>query len=106
MTSPELYTEADVRSLPKGGELVLGAGVIATPAALDLAFERGIRVRWADGSRSPGSTHEKHDCLWHRILAADGSYFVKVTDGRARVYRLGDDGPESIGTDTLEAHCK
>ena len=33
-----LYTEADVRKLPRDAELQLGPGDIATPAALDLAF--------------------------------------------------------------------
>ncbi len=106
MSARELYTEADVAALEKGGVLVLGADAIATPAALDLAFAMGIRVRWSDGSTTPGSTNEHHDCLWHRMLGADGTYVVQVQDGRAVVSRLTETGPAPFGNDTLEAHSK
>ena len=40
----QLYTEANVRDMPRGSELVLGTDDLATPSALDTAFARGIRV--------------------------------------------------------------
>jgi len=104
MTTRKLYTEADVHAMEKGGVLLLGVEAIATPAALDLAFAKGIRVRWSDGGVSPGSSHGSHDCLWHRILAGDGCYVVQVQDGRASVSRLTETGPVPFGHDTLEAH--
>ncbi|MEW6071957.1 MAG: hypothetical protein AB1726_05080 [Planctomycetota bacterium] len=106
MATKDLYTEADVRALAAGSELVLGERAIATPAALDLAHARGIRVRWADGTVTPGAARAEHDCLWHRILAADGSYVVEVAGGRARVTRLTEAGPAAFGTDCLEAHAR
>jgi hypothetical protein len=89
-----LYTEANVRDLPAGSELVLGASAIATPAALDLAFQRGIRVRYggeAPVTVAPGSE------LWKKIVGGDGSYLVEVKGGRARVFRLESGGPVLIG---------
>jgi len=106
MSARKLYTEADVAALEKGGVLVLGADAIATPAALDLAFARGIRVRWSDGSTSPGSTEGKHDCLWHRMLGTDGCFVVTVKDGRASIARMTEEGPVPFGNDTLEAHSQ
>lgn len=98
-----LYTEANVRELPAGSELVLGKDAIATPAALELAFTRGIRVRWSDGSSSPGSSSRSAssaaplESLWKKLLAEDGEYVVQVQAGRARVYRLGSTGPLLVG---------
>ena len=104
MSARKLYTEADVRAMEPGGELALSADTIATPSALDLAFAKGIRVRWPDGSVSPGAGIESKDCLWHRILESDGRYVVEVVDGRATIHRETQSGPVSFGTDTLEAH--
>ena len=100
-----LITEADVRALPTGGVLSVGGDVIATPAALDLAHARGLRVRFADGTTvaGPGAKSGK-DCLWHRLLASDGNYVVEVRGGRATVHRLTASGPELFGTDSLEEH--
>ncbi len=106
MSARKLYTEADVREMEPGGELVLSSDAIATPSALDLAFAKGIRVRWPDGSVSPGAGGEAKECLWHRILESDGRYVVEVIDGRATIHRQTESGLVSFGTDTLEAHRK
>lgn len=92
MSGRRLYTEADVRALPRGAELVLGKSALATPAALDLAFERGVRVVWGE-TAAPGAAS---DAL-ARLLAADGTYVLVVRAGRAQVTRLGAAGPESFG---------
>ena len=74
-------------------ELVLGPDRIATPAALDLAFSRGIKVVYAEtGSASPIPSD-----LWTRIKSQDGTYVVQVENGRASVTRLGSGGPEPFG---------
>ncbi len=91
-----LYTEANVRELPRGSELVLAPGEIATPAALELAFARGIRVRWADGASAPGAGQAASE-LWKRMLGDDGTYVVEVKNGRARVHRLAAGGPVALG---------
>lgn len=89
-----LYTEADVSRLAAGSELVLGPGEIATPAALDLAFRRGIPVRWSDGP----AVEPQPATPWSRLLAEDGTYVVEVRAGRARVFRLTDAGPVPVPT--------
>jgi len=91
-----LYTEDAVRALRPGTELVLGIDALATPAALDLAFVRGIRVRWEDGATTPAAGAPADD-RWARMLAAGGDFVVQVHDGRARVFRLTPDGPVPFG---------
>lgn len=94
MAEKRLYTEASIAALAPGSELVLAKGDVATPSALDRAFERGIRVRWAsDGGRAPGALDQ--------LLAADGSYVVEVAGGRARVFRLEPQGPVLVGAAEL-----
>lgn len=100
-----LYTLADVQAMQHGDELALGPDAIATPSALDLAFTRGIRVRYSE-KRTAEEGGEHHDCLWHRMLERDGSYVVEMKDGHATVTRLTDAGPVAFGTDNLEAHRK
>ena len=92
-----LYTEANVRELPAGSELVLGKEALATPAALELAYVRGVRVRWADGSSTPGLAAGNAAGGVARLLAEDGQYLVQVQAGKARVYRLGPSGPVLVG---------
>lgn len=93
-----LYTEMNVRELAAGSELVLGKEAIATPAALELAFARGIRVRYGDGTSTPGaSTAAPGDGGLKRLLAEDGEYVVQVKAGRARVFKLGSSGPVLVG---------
>ncbi|MFT5291944.1 MAG: hypothetical protein ACI8QS_003748 [Planctomycetota bacterium] len=95
MSNRRLYTEDSVRALRPGSEIILGGDAMATPAALDLAFVRGVRVRWDDGSAANSGC----DCTseqaqtWKHMLENDGEYVVKVQDGQARVFRLTPDGP-------------
>jgi hypothetical protein len=91
-----LHTEASVRELPRGSELVLAPGEIATPSALELAFARGIRVRWSDGAATPAAG-QAGSALWGQLLAQDGTYVVEVKNGRARVHRLAASGPVFVG---------
>ena len=90
----KLVTEANVRRMSPGArELILGPDRIATPAALDLAFSRGMKVVYAEAeSASPLPSD-----LWSRIKSRDGTYVVQVESGRATVTRLGAAGPEPIG---------
>ncbi len=97
-----LYTEMNVRELPAGSELVLGQSAIATPAALELAFARGIRVRYGDGTSTPGSSELRASAAptdggLKKLLAEDGEYVVQVESGRARVFKLGSGGPVLVG---------
>ena len=96
--SKRLYTEANVRELPAGSELVLGKDAIATPSALELAFARGIRVRYGDGTSTPAaSTAAPADAGLRKLLAEDGEYVVQVKGGRARVFKLAAGGPVFVG---------
>ena len=93
-----LYTETNVRELPAGSELVLGKDAIATPAALELAFARGIRVKYGDGTSTPAaSAAAPADAGLKKLLAEDGEYVVQVKGGRARVFRLAASGPVFVG---------
>lgn len=92
MAAKKLITEACVRAMAPGSELVLGPDAIATPSALDLAFERGIPVVY--GSAPPPAARSG---LWERMLAADGQYVVTVSGGRAVVHRLTASGPVELG---------
>ena len=94
MGNRRLYTEADVRALPRGSELVLGRAALATPAALDLAFERGLRVVW--GGAEAAAAGPVPEAL-QRLLASDGTYVVNVRAGRATLTRLTEAGPVPFG---------
>jgi hypothetical protein len=103
MAGKRLYTEADVRGLPRGTELLLGPDAIATPAALDLAFERGLRVVHAaaggSGPRAGGcSGCSGCDGCMRNLLGEDATYVVEVRAGRAVVTRLTPSGPVHIRT--------
>ena|SRR5688572_5995573 len=96
-----LYTEANVRELPASSELVLGKDALATPAALELAFTRGIRVRYVDGTSTPGAAAAAPaDAGLKKLLAEDGEYVVQVKAGRARVFKLASGGPTLVGEAT------
>lgn len=98
MAKKDLITEADVRQMAHGGELVLGPTRIATPAALDAAFVRGIRVvHVAAGAASAVSAAGTG--LIARMRQQDGTYIVEVRGGRAVVTRLGPNGPEPFGSE-------
>lgn len=93
-----LYTEMSVRELSAGSELVLGKEAIATPAALELAFARGIRVRYGDGSSTPAaSAAAPAEAGLKKLLTEDGEYVVQVRSGRARVFKLAANGPVFVG---------
>lgn len=110
MAKKELITEADVRRMPRGGELVLGAGRIATPSALDAAYERGMRVvhravRYGAGAELPaagvaGAGGDGDGNLLARMCREDGTYVVEVRAGRATVTRLTASGPVAFGAGT------
>lgn len=94
----QLVTEADVRRMaPGSAELVLGDHRIATPAALDLAFSRGMKVVY--GEAGGASAAPLPSDLWSRIKSQDGTYVVQVENGRATVSRLGASGPEPFGSE-------
>ena len=98
MAQKRLVTEADVLAMAPGAELVLDAGTLATPAALDAAHRRGVRVvRPGEGGAASRPTASAPATLWDRMLAADGTYVVQVRAGRAVVTRLGDEGPKPFG---------
>ena len=89
--------EAAVRALPKGSEVVLGPGDLATPSALDLAFARGITVRRSDQAATADTP--RRGGLWDRLLSRDGTYVVEVKSGRAQVHRLTESGPVVVKGD-------
>ena len=96
-----LYTEASVRDMPRGSELVLDPGDVATPSALDLAFARGIRVsRSGSRARTVASTASVSSGeaagVWREMLATDGTYVVEVRRGSASVHRLTAEGPVAL----------
>jgi hypothetical protein len=91
MPGKELVTETCVRQMAPGSELVLGPTKIATPAALDLAFQRGIRVR-----RGAAQVAERGG-LWSKLKAADGTYVVTVRGGRATAVRVDGASPVTLG---------
>jgi hypothetical protein len=97
MANKRLVTESDVRAMARGGELVLGSDVIATPAALDLAFQRGMKLSRRDGGGPSATASAASDPLWSRMLAADATYVVVVKGGRANVSRMTDQGPVAFG---------
>lgn len=96
MAGRNLFDDARVRGLPDGGELVLGPGDVATPAALDRAFAKGIRVRWKSERAAQAAPPAAAGGLWGRMLAEDGTYVVSVRGGRATVHRLTDSGPMPV----------
>ena len=98
MPGKELVTETCVRQMARGSELVLGPNKIATPAALDLAFQRGIRVRHGAPTQ-PGAGSGDCGCgeLWSKLKASDGTYVVTVRGGRATAVRVDGASPVSVG---------
>jgi hypothetical protein len=77
---------------------VLGPGDVATPSALDRAFQKGIRVRWSRGGAAAPAAAPAGvgGGLWGRILSQDGTYVVTVRGGRAAAHRLTEAGPTPV----------
>ena len=97
MANKRLYTESDVAALARGATLVLGKDALATPAALDLAFTRGVRVSYAD-SKSAEVAAPTHADAFMKMLAQDGTYIVTVQRGTAVLTRLEGGVPMAFGT--------
>ncbi len=106
MASKRLITESDVLAMPRGSALRLDGRTLATPAALDAAHARGMRVIYADEAKadSCGERPTGGDCLWHRVLASEGTFVVQVHNGRATVSRITAEGPVLFGTDAEAEH--
>lgn len=105
MVGKHLVTEGDVLALERGTVLRIDSRTIATPAALDAAHGRGIRVVYGDAEGGGCSSGEgDQECLWHRLLATDGTYVVRISAGRATIDQLTDRGPVRFGTDSAEDH--
>ena len=103
MPGKELVTETCVRQMARGSELVLGPNKIATPAALDLAFQRGMRVRHGaepkDAGGCAGNCGGSCGCsgLWPKLKAEDGTYVVTVRNGRAMAVKVDGASPVPVG---------
>lgn len=91
-----LYTEACIRDMRPGSSLLLGKDALATPAALDLAFLRGVLVHYADGSEAPAMGQRPAPSPLNALLESDGTYVVEVRAGIPTVHRLTPDGPQSV----------
>lgn len=89
-----LYTEACIRGLRPGARLVLGEQALATPAALDLAFLRGIEVCY--GAPEDHSTPRHQDHPLQSLLEQDGTYVVEVRGGVPSVHRLSQGASQSL----------
>jgi hypothetical protein len=94
-----LYTESDVRAMARGSELVLGKDALATPSALDAAFELGIRVVRGAAKPASDAAAAAQSGLWSRMHSQDGTYVVVIKNGRASVSRLTDQGPVQLGSE-------
>ncbi len=99
MANKRLYTESDVAALPHGATLSLGKDALATPAALDMAFLRGVCVSYADGKSVEGKPRAQGDAF-AKMLAQDGTYVVTVQRGTAVLTRLEGGVPTTFGTVT------
>jgi hypothetical protein len=97
VANKRLYTEADVAALPRGALLTLGKEAMATPAALDMAFTRGVRVSYGDG-KATDTKPASRDELVAKLLAQDGTYVVSVQRGAGVVTRLEAGAPIPFGT--------
>jgi hypothetical protein len=97
MAGKRLITESDVRALARGAELVVTPDTIVTPAALDLAFERGVRLVRAAAGAAAGGCSCGGSCskcgAWGKLLASEGTYVVVVKNGVASISKLTDQGP-------------
>ncbi len=108
MANKQLITEADVGELPRGGVLRIDGRMLVTPAALDAAHARGMRVVYEEASGSGRCSNsakpKKAPCLWHSVLASEGTFVVQVKNGHATVSQITDAGPVLFGTDSEAEH--
>jgi hypothetical protein len=86
--------------MARGAELVLGKEALATPAALDLAFQRGIKIVYRDGASVAqvgpcgcGNASCPGGCTWSKMLAQDGTYVVVISGGKPTISRITPSGP-------------
>jgi hypothetical protein len=97
VANKRLYTESDVAALPRGALLTLGKDALATPAALDMAFVRGVRVSYADGKSVEAKSPAQAEVL-AKMLAQEGTYIVSVKSNAGVVTRLEAGVPVPFGT--------
>ena len=99
MPGKDLVTESCVRQMAPGSVLRLSPDKIATPAALDLCYEKGIRVVHGEEGAARDGGGGATSPLWEAIKAGDGTYVVVVKNGEATVSRLEEGGPRPFGTE-------
>jgi hypothetical protein len=90
-----IIVEKDVLRMTVPAEIVLDADTVATPAALDAAHTRGIRVIYRKREQRSGrpGPHAGEPRLTKRIAGLpDGNYLLQVRDGRPRIYEIRDNG--------------
>jgi hypothetical protein len=97
VANKRLYTESDVAALPRGALLSLGKDALATPAALDMAYARGVQISYGDGKAIEGKIQARDDAFV-RMLAQDGTYVVTVQKGGGTIVRLVDGVPTAFGS--------
>lgn len=103
MANKRLITEADVRAMARGSKLVLGPDALATPSALDAAFELGLVIVRAAQSESAAASacgcggacggSNAGGCTWSKMMQQDATYVVVVRGGQSSVTRLTEQGP-------------
>lgn len=100
MAGPQLVTERDVLAMVAGGRIVLSSQRIATPAALDAAFRRGIKISYEGPGEasSPQDPAQSDGSLLNKMRGQDGTYVVVVKNGQLSVTRIGVQGPEPFAT--------
>ena len=103
-----LLTERDVRAWIGREPIRVDEETLITPAALDLAHERGIPVVYAGARAStvapetvPGAPHaapspETPSGGEVRLPTGEGTYLVRVEGGRRTVYRVTARGLEPL----------
>lgn len=90
-----VITEADVARMEAPGELVVTPDVVVTPAALDTAFAKGLRVIYQRASTPAfqGGLNDREKRLLKKLSAlSEGDYLLQVRAGRLRLFEIRDDG--------------
>ncbi len=103
-----LVTERDVRAWIGREPIRVDEETLITPAALDLAHEKGIPVLYAGGRASPfspevvpGAPHAAPppaipSAAEIRVPAGDGTYLVRIEGGKRTVFRVTARGLEPL----------